>query len=429
MSLLDLSALLVVVTGGLAFLNNRFLKLPPSIGVTVCGLALSLLLLLLVELRVPFARTAVDLVREIQFEDFVFQGVLSFLLFAGALGINSHALWALRGPVVTFALLSTVLSTGLVGLAVYGLLRLFGLDVSLVYCLLFGALISPTDPVSVLGALKRAKVPRRIETLVAGESLFNDGVGVVAFAVIASVAAVSTGSHADALSVSGIALFFAQEALGGLLLGTVLGLIGWWVLRMMDDFVVEVLITLGVVISCTAVAAHLHTSAPLAAVAAGLVIGLLNNRVSSTLTSHEKFEGFWELIDELLNIFLFVLLALEVVALKFSVQALVLGALAVPLLLVIRAFSVAVPMQLLRRRYRFPAFTRRLMVWGGLRGAISVALAFSVPAGPERDLFLVMTYVIVVFSVLVQGLTVGGLALQAARVGKISSEQHKRSRE
>lgn len=196
MSLLDLSALLVVVTGGLAFLNNRFLKLPPSIGVTVCGLALSLLLLLLVELRVSFARTAVDLVREIQFEDFVFQGVLSFLLFAGALGINSHALWALRGPVVTFALLFTALSTGLVGLAVYGLLRLFGLDVSLVYCLLFGALISPTDPVSVLGALKRAKVPRRIETLVAGESLFNDGVGVVAFAVIASVAAVSTGSHA-----------------------------------------------------------------------------------------------------------------------------------------------------------------------------------------------------------------------------------------
>jgi monovalent cation:H+ antiporter, CPA1 family len=421
MSLLDLSALLVVVTGGLAFLNNRFLKLPPSIGVTVCGLILSLLLLVLIELQVPFAQMAVNLVQGIQFEDFVFQGVLSFLLFAGALGINSRALWALRGPVVTFALLSTILSTGLVGVAIYGLLRLFGLDVSLVYCLLFGALISPTDPVSVLSVLKRAKVPRRIETLVAGESLFNDGVGVVAFAVIASVAAASTGDHAGALSASGVALFFAQEALGGLLLGTVLGLIGWWAVRRMDDFVVEVLITLGVVTSCTATALHLHTSAPLAAVAAGLVIGLLNDRTPSTLTSHEKFEGFWELTDELLNIFLFVLLALKVVALKFSVLALLLGALTVPLLLLIRAFSVAVPVWMLRNRQRFPPFTRRLMVWGGLRGAISVALAFSVPAGPERELFLVMTYVVVVFSVLVQGLTVGGLALQAARGGKVTA--------
>lgn len=423
MSLLDLSALLIVVTGGLAFLNNRFLKLPPSIGVTIGGLSLSLLLLVLISLNVPFAQTAVDLVRDIQFEDFVFQGVLSFLLFAGALGINSHALWALRGPVVTFALVSTVLSTGLVGLAVYGLLHLFGLNVSLVYCLLFGALISPTDPVSVLGVLKRAKVPRRIETLVAGESLFNDGVGVVAFAVIASVAAASSGDHAITPNAPEIALFFAQEALGGLLLGAVLGLIGWWAVRRADDFVVEVLITLGVVVSCTAVAAHLHTSAPLAAVAAGLVIGLLNDRVSSTLSAHEKFDGFWELTDELLNIFLFVLLALKVVALEFSLQALALGVLIVPLLLVIRALSVAVPVRLLRRRHRFPAFTRRLMVWGGLRGAISVALAFSVPAGPERELFLVITYVIVVFSVLVQGLTVGGLAAQAARVGHSQPEK------
>jgi len=423
MSLLDFSALLVVVTGGLAFLNNRFLKLPSSIGVTVCGLVLSLLLLLLVEVQVPFAQTAVELVRKVKFEAFVFEGVLSFLLFAGALSLNSRALWDLRGPVITFSLLSTILSTGLVGLSTYALLHLFGLEVSLVYCLLFGALISPTDPVSVLGVLKRAKVPKRIETLVAGESLFNDGVGVVAFAVIASVAATSTGGHTGAPSVPGIALLFAQEALGGLLLGTLLGVVGWWAIRQTDDFVVEVLIALGVVISCTALASHLHTSAPLAAVAAGLVVGLLNDRTPSTLTSHEKFDGFWELTDELLNIFLFVLLALKVVALKFSALALGLGVLAVPLLMLIRASSVALPVWLLRKRHRFPPFTRRLMVWGGLRGAISVALAFSVPDGPEQDLFLVMTYVIVVFSVLVQGLTVGGLALQAARVETLKPER------
>ncbi|WP_293914565.1 sodium:proton antiporter [Deinococcus sp.] len=414
MQLLDLSATLVIITALIAVLNARYLKLPASIGVTVGGLALSLVLLLLVGLGVPFAQQAVELVRRIQFDDFVFQGVLSFLLFAGALGVNSHALWVLRGPVMLFALLSTAISTGLVGALLYGLTGLFGLDVPLVYCLLFGALISPTDPVSVLGVLKQAKVPRRIETLVAGESLFNDGVGVVAFAVLASVAASGAAGHGPALSTAGLGLFFAQEALGGLLLGSVVGLIGWISLRLVDDFVVEVLITLGVVMACTAVAAHLHTSAPLAAVAAGLLVGFLKERVPHGLTSREKFDGFWHLTDELLNIFLFVLLALEVLVVQFTGLRLLLGVLAIPLLLAVRAISVQVPVMLLGRRYRFTPYTRRLMVWGGLRGAISVALAFSVPAGTPRELFLVMTYVIVVFSILVQGLSVGKLARRAA---------------
>ena len=275
MQLLDLSATLVIITALIAVLNARYLKLPASTGVTVGGLSLSLVLLLLVGLGVPFAQQAVELVRRIQFEDFVFQGVLSFLLFAGALGVNSHALWVLRGPVMLFALLSTAISTVLVGALLYGLTGLFRLDVPFVYCLLFGALISPTDPVSVLGVLKQARVPRRIETLVAGESLFNDGVGVVAFAVLASVAASGAAGHGPALDAASLGLFFVQEALGGLLLGGVVGLIGWFALRLVDDFVVEVLITLGVVMACTAVAAHLHTSAPLAAVAAGLLVGFL----------------------------------------------------------------------------------------------------------------------------------------------------------
>ncbi|CAM3298215.1 sodium:proton antiporter [Deinococcus saxicola] len=423
MQILDLATLLVCVTAALAFVNARYWKLPASIGVTVGGLGVSLIIFGLVSLDVPLAREVVALVRGIEFSDFVFQGVLSFLLFAGALGVNSHALWGLRGPVLTFALLSTAISIALVGGATYALLGAFGLDVSFIYCLLFGALISPTDPVAVLGMLKQAGVPKRIETLVAGESLFNDGVGVVAFAVLAGIAAASGGggeahgsaSH-GAISAGGIALFFAQEALGGLALGLFLGWLGWLALRSVSDFVVEVLVTLSVVLACTAIAANLHVSAPLAAVAAGLLIGSLKDRRPEGLSSHERFEGFWHLADELLNIFLFALLALEVVVVRFSGQSLLLGVIAIPLVLLVRTISVQLPVMVLGRRRDFNPYTRRLMVWGGLRGAISVALAFTVPAGPERDLFLVMTYVVVVFSIIVQGLTVGRLAARASGV-------------
>ena len=415
MRLLDLAAILVCVTAGLAFFNARYFKLPASIGVTVGGLVVSLLIFALTAYDVPFARQAIELVRGVQFEDFVFEGVLSFLLFAGALGVNSKALWALRGPVISFALLSTAISIAAVGLGTFYLLRLFGLDVSVVYCLLFGALISPTDPVAVLGMLKRAGVPKRIETLVAGESLFNDGVGVVAFAVLAGVAsAAGAGEHGPLLSAGGVAAYFAQEALGGLALGLGLGVVGFFGLRLVHDFVTEVLVTLGVVLACTAIASHLHVSAPLAAVAAGLLIGSLSERSPWALSAPERYEGFWHLTDELLNIFLFALLALEVVVVRFSAQSLLLGGLAIPLVLLSRGLSVQLPFSLLGSRHEFPPFTRRLMIWGGLRGAISVALAFTVPAGPERDLFLVMTYVVVVFSIIVQGLTVGRLAERAA---------------
>lgn len=413
MSLLDLSTLLVCVTAALAFVNARYLRLPASIGVTVGGLLISLVLLILVALRVPLALSAVEVVRGIEFSDFVFQGVLSFLLFAGALGVNSHALWSLRGPVIAFALLSTAISIALVGGALYGLLALFNLDISFVSCLLFGALISPTDPVAVLGMLKQANVPKRIETLVAGESLFNDGVGVVAFAVLAGIAAAGAGGHGPDLGVGGVLTFFAQEAVGGLLLGGLLGLAAYLALRSVQDFVVEMLITLSLVLACTAMAAHLHVSAPLAAVAAGLLVGSLTDRRPAALSSREKFDAFWHLADELLNIFLFALLALEVVVVDFSAAALVLGVIAIPLLLLIRTVSVQVPVWFLKRRHPFAPYTRRLMIWGGLRGAISVALAFTVPPGPARDLFLVMTYVVVVFSIIVQGLTVGRLAARA----------------
>ncbi|ADY26980.1 sodium/hydrogen exchanger [Deinococcus proteolyticus MRP] len=416
MGLLEIVTVLVAVTALASLLNVWYFRLPSSIGVTVVGLLFSLLTLGLVAAGVPAARGAVDTLRSVDFDGFVFQGVLSFLLFAGAMGLNSHALWQLRGPVLTFALLSTVLSTFLVGGLVYGLLGLFGLQLPLVLCLLFGALISPTDPVAVLALLKQARVPEKMETVVAGESLFNDGVGVVLFTILAGLAA-SAGAHAGhgpELSVAGVLGFFGQEALGGLALGSLLGYLGWLGLKSQHDFTTEVLVSLAIVMTCTALGEHLHVSAPLAAVAAGLLVGSLTDRQPGALSSREKFDAFWHLTDELLNVFLFFMLALEVVVLRFSPQALGLGLLAIPLVLFSRALSVQVPFSLLQRTAQFTPFTRRVMVWGGMRGALSVAMAFTLPASEGRDLFLVMTYCVVIFSIVVQGLTMSGLAARAA---------------
>ena len=269
MHLLDLAALLAFLIGVLAFVNARYLRLPSTIGVTIAGLGVSLLMLGLAGLQVPLAVNAVDLVRDIDFDAVVFLGVLSFLLFAGALGLDSHELWRMRWPVLVFALLATAISIALVGGLTYGVLTLFGLEVPFVYCLLFGSLISPTDPVAVLGMLKHAKVPPRIETLVAGESLFNDGIGVVAFTVIAAAATAGDGADGHGATGAGeISLFFLQEAVGGLVLGAVLGYAGLIGIRLIEDVVTEVMISLGVVLVLTAVAVHLHVSGPLAAVAA-----------------------------------------------------------------------------------------------------------------------------------------------------------------
>ncbi len=419
MQLLDLSAVLVGLIALLAVVNARVLKMPPTIGITIGGLVVSLLIVGLARLDVPLAVNAVDTLHAIDFDEVVFLGVLSFLLFAGALGLDSHELWQLRWPVFVFALLSTAISTAVVGGLVYLVLGAFGQHVALVYCLLFGALISPTDPVAVLGMLKHAKVPNRIETIVAGESLFNDGVGVVAFTVLAAVATAGSGSgHTVELTAPSVSVFFLREAIGGLVLGVVVGYVGLLLIRSVPDYVTEVLVSLGVVITLTAVAFHLTVSAPLAAVAAGLLVGSLTDRAPSTLSSREQFEGFWHLVDELLNVFLFALLAFQVVTLHFSASSVVLGLIAIPLVLAVRTLSVQMPMMILRRFHVFDPYTRRLMIWGGLRGALGVAMAFTLPEGAPHDLFLVMTYAVVMFSIVVQGLTVGRLAERASAAAR-----------
>lgn len=415
MNSFELASLIVTLTALFSFVNRRFLRLPNTIGVTLIGLGVSVGLSILVALGWPPAQTAVRVLADVKFNDVLFQGLLSFLLFAGALSLNTGEIVKQRGAILTFALVSTLLSVVLVGALVYGLLQLAGLPISWPYALLFGAIISPTDPVSVLDLLRRAKVPPQLESLIAGESLFNDGVGVVLFAVLIAVA---TGGGGAPLGALGVGELFLRDALGGVLFGGVLGYAAYVLLRQVDDYVIEVLVTLAVVTGGYALAGPLHVSGPLAMVVAGLIVGRLNDRGVISHASKPYFDGFWHLIEELLNTGLFVLIALVVIAVQFSPVSLLLGAACIPIVLLSRSVSVRLPFLALQRRVQFSPFTTQVMVWGGLRGGIAVALAFSMPEGPPRNLFLVLTYVVVVFSIVVQGLSMDRLARRAARAAE-----------
>ncbi|HGY09604.1 MAG TPA: sodium:proton antiporter [Oceanithermus profundus] len=409
MGLFDALGALFTLTALFAYLNYQYVRLPTPIGVMLAGLLFSLGLLLV---GGPAESWAQELVASVPFEEVLMQGMLAFLLFAGALHVNLDDLRRRWLSILTLATLGVLVSTFIVGSGVYYLAGWLGLELPYVYALLFGALISPTDPIAVLGLLKRAGVPKDLETLISGESLFNDGVGVVVFAVILSLAD-AHGGHAEA-SLAAVAAFFAQEALGGLALGLGLGLVAFYMLRRTDDYSVEVLITLALVSGGYALAAYLHTSGPLAMVVAGLLIGNHGRAFAMSERTREHLDTFWEMTDEILNALLFVLIGLEVLLVRYTPGYLELAALSVPLVLAARFLSVGLPIGLLRLVRPFAGYTVRLMTWGGLRGGISVALALGLPPGPERELILAMTYGVVVFSVLVQGLTIGRLARFAA---------------
>jgi CPA1 family monovalent cation:H+ antiporter len=332
-------------------------------------------------------------------------GMLSFLLFAGALHVDLSQLAQQKLIVGTLATAGVLLSTVLIGSAMYVLLPLAGFAVPYIWCLVFGALISPTDPIAVLGILKGARVPKSLELKVTGESLFNDGVGVVVFLVLLEIATRDVG-----ISASAIALLFAVEAVGGLLLGLGLGALSYWMLKSVDNYQVEVLLTLALVMGGYALAAALHTSGPIAIVVAGLFIGNQGRSFAMSDTTREHLDTFWELIDEILNAVLFVLLGLEILVLSFRGETLAAGLLTIPVVLLARWISVGLPVLAMRRWRSFTPGAVTVMTWGGLRGGISVALALSLPAsGEARELLIAMTYVVVVFSILVQGLSVGAV--------------------
>jgi len=405
MHLLDVVALLVSLTALLAYANHRLLRLPTTIGVMLIALLLSLALIAAGALGYGVEAWARKIVARIDFNEALMHGMLSFLLFAGALHVDLNDLARQKFIIGTLATAGIVLSTFLVATALYLLLPLTGFPLPYVWCLVFGALISPTDPIAVLGILKSAQVPKSLEVKVAGESLFNDGVGVVVFLVLVGI-----GTRGGDVSAAAVAGLFAAEALGGALLGFALGMLAYRMLKSVDSYQVEVLLTLALVMGGYALATALHTSGPIAIVVAGLFIGNQGRSFAMSDTTREHLDTFWELVDEILNAVLFVLLGLEILVLSFRGETLVAGLLAIPVVLLARWASVGLPVLAMRRARRFTPGAVMVMTWGGLRGGISVALALSLPVGGEaRELLIAMTYVVVVFSIVVQGLSVGAV--------------------
>ena len=408
----DLLALLLVISAGFAYLNHRGLKLPLTVGLLV-GAAAGSLLLIALDAVVPSLglKPAIrGLVASINFPATLLDGFLAFLLFAGALQVNSADLFSRKWTILALATLATILSTALVAAALLAASRLLGLGISLPWCFVFGALISPTDPVSVLDVLKRIGIPRGLQATVAGESLFNDGIGVVLFTLALSLA---TGNQMDHFGPATIASLFLLEAVGGGFLGLGLGFLVYLLLRRIDDYNVELIISLALASGTYSAAGMLGVSGPIAVVVAGILIG--NNGIDGAMTetTRQHLMTFWRLVEEILNALLFLAIGLEIAAIDLDLRSVIAMAAMIPTVLVIRWLSVAasaLPLNLhLPRRYG----SLLILTWGGLRGGLSIAMALSLPDGPNKAPMLTIAYGIVVFSIVVQGLTLEPAARRA----------------
>lgn len=414
MSLLQIASLLIVLAGAFGAINYLFLKLPSTIGILVVALFASFAVIasdaifpsLTVEEQIRAQ------VLELDFSDALLEGMLGLLLFAGALHVK---LSDLRKAWLVIALMATVgigLSTAVVG---FGFSWFTGMP--LMIALVFGALISPTDPVAVLGVLREANLPKSLETKIAGESLFNDGVGYVVFLVLVGLAFPSDGSHGSGFADA--ARLFIQEALGGAVLGLVLGWLTFRVMRLIDDYSLEVLITLGLAFGGYVLAVWLHVSAPIMAVCAGLLIGDIGAKHGMSEETRRYVDAFWEMIDEILNAVLFLMIGFEVFAVAFKTDFLIASFMAILLSLLARLIAVSVPIMMLKPFREFSDGVIPIMTWGGLKGGISVALALSLPDSEWKPVILTATYVVVIFSIIVQGLTVTRLAERVGRAPEL----------
>ncbi len=419
MSLFELLAILLVIAALLGYLNIRYLKLPTTIGIMLMSLVVSFILIVLGLFVPAIEQMAENIVSQIDFSNVLLEVMLSYLLFAGALHVDLSDLAKQKWVIALMATVGVVLSTALIGTAAYFLLPLFGFETKFIYCLLFGALISPTDPVAVLGILKKAGVGKSLKTKITGESLFNDGVGVVVFLALLSIA---TGQHE--VSAGHIAELFVVEVLGGIAFGAAIGFLGYYLLRNIDNYQVEVLITLALVTGGYALASHWHLSGPLAMVVAGLMIGNHGRLLAMSNTTRQHLDLFWELVDEILNALLFALIGLEllIVSNQFTMQTFLLGLIMIVVALACRATAVSIPVTILKPFRRFSNGAIKMLTWGGLRGGISVALALALPEEAGRGLFLKLTYMIVIFSIAVQGLTVGKLYRSTIKEAKAEEE-------
>jgi CPA1 family monovalent cation:H+ antiporter len=400
----------IVLAAVFAYINSRLLKWPMVIGVAGLSLLFSVCLKMFDRSRNPLSDKVLQLASSVDFQDLLMNFMLSFLLFAGAIHLDAAALRKQRWPVLALATVATFLSTFIVGFLSWWLFRVFGLAVPLIDCLLFGALISPTDPVAVLSILKAAKIPGSLELKISGESLFNDGVAVVIFICMLRIA--EPGMTVSTWSVTSL---FVRQAFGGALSGAVLGYAGFFALRRIDDYKVEVLITLALVMGGYYVAGRLGVSGPLAMVVAGLITGSKTKREALTDRTRDYLTKFWELIDEILNAVLFLFIGLEMLIIEVKPLLFVIGVLSIVICLAARLLSVSIPVFFMRYRLRFEKNAVAILTWGGLRGGISIAMALSLGSRFHRNEFVLMTYIVVLFSILVQGLTIGRVARKLAQ--------------
>ena len=405
MDLLLLISILVAMCAVFSYINIRFLKLPPSIGLMLISLLFSLLIIAESKISSTFHNHVENMVRSINFSDTLLNIMLGFLLFAGSLHINLTELKKQQAAVISFSTLSVALSIFFFGSIMWFVFKLFNYPVDFIYCLLFGALVSPTDPIAVIGILKKSNMPKEIEATINGESLFNDGIGVVFFVTIGQV--ISLGIQN--LSALDVLILFGREVVGGITLGLALGYGAFYFIRKIDHYQTEVLLSLALVMMCGETAHMLHVSGPLAVIVIGLILG---NKVSKTAmsdTTRDYHNKFWELIDDFLNAILFVLIGLQMVLLPFITNYILIGVLAIVLLLLCRYLSLSIPILFLKNKELFNRRTAIIMTWGGLRGGLSIALILSLPESQYKEIMVSITYIIVIFSILVQGLTTGKL--------------------
>jgi monovalent cation:H+ antiporter, CPA1 family len=405
MALFHLLSILIVLSAAFAYINFRVLKMPNAIGLMLVSLLFSISVIVGGSFF-PSVKASIETqLSHINFSDLLLEGMLSFMLFAGAIHIKFQDLKSEKWSILLLSTMSVIISTFVVGFTAYYLLNAFGIEVSFITSLLFGALISPTDPIAVLSILKSAGVSKSIETKIAGESLFNDGVAVVIFMTILGL----TKPDIEP-SFNSIATLFAQEAIGGILLGLVIGWIGYKLIASIDNYQVEVLVTLAVVMGGYTFAHYIHVSGPLAMVLAGLITGNQGKSLGMSAVTAEYIDKFWELIDEILNAILFVLIGLELLILDTNSTIILVSIILIFLVLIIRYISVFIPSLLIHFKEKIARKTLLILTWGGLRGGISIALALSIPDDLNKEVWVTITYIIVCFSILVQGLTIGKLA-------------------
>ena len=380
--------------------------MPAAIGIMIISIVVSLSIVGIGFYRPDFFKQTTDIIKAIDFHTALMKIMLSFLLFAGAIHIDINKLKKESVSIITFSTIGVLISTFIVAGAVFVVSKWFGFSIGFIYCLLFGALISPTDPIAVLGILKKSKIPSSLEMKISGESLFNDGVAVVIFITIFQI----INSGIENISALQIIWLFLKEAGGGILFGSFLGYLGFYVLRSIDNYVIEVLITLSIVMGGYQLADYLHISGPLAMVAAGIITGNKSRQQSMTDITRDYIDKFWEMIDEVLNAVLFLLMGFQMLIIPFSFNLFWFGCISILIVLLARFISVAIPISFLKYKTVFEKNAIPILTWGGLRGGISVALALSLPTSMFSEVFISITYIIVIFSIIVQGLTIGKFA-------------------